>query len=362
MKDYKNFILVFFSILFTLIFIEFILYIKFNSIKKNHKFPGQTQKFLLFEEGSVFNNVNSIFKYHPNKTIKSSVYFNLEGKWFKEYDYEIITNNFGLVQRNNLKKEIPSILFLGDSFVEGQGSESWINKFNGNFNNFQIINGGILGTGPQQFELLEKHISTKFNTKKVLFFYIGDDLRRNIFNIPNNTMLCLESFKNCKGDENFYGFPLRDQNPENFLNQLNSYRDEILKKRNLLGSIKKKFKDFFYELNTLKIITNYMRQKFYFSKNEYIKKNFSSILNLYKKFGDSIIFIQLRNKNEIIYGKEYDTFYAEKYIKNLTNKHYICDFGNDINNFNKIDMHPNKKGYDHLFKCVNKILNKEFKG
>ena len=66
------------------------------------------------------------------------------------------------------------------------------------------------------------------------------------------------------------------------------------------------------------------------------------------------------NKNEIIFGKEYDTYYAENYIKELSNNHHVCNFENNISNFYEIDMHPNKKGYEFLFNCVNKVLKNHF--
>ena len=81
-----------------------------------------------------------------------------------------------------------------------------------------------MGTGPQQFELLENHISKEYNVKKVIFFYIGDDLRRNIFNISKKSLSCLENHKNCKGNENFYGFPFKKKAPEKFLNDIYNYR------------------------------------------------------------------------------------------------------------------------------------------
>ena len=78
--------------------------------------------------------------------------FNLVNNYIK-------TNNLGLVQDNHINFENESVLFLGDSFTEGQGSEAWINKFNGKFNAYQVVNGGILGTGPEHFYNLENYLS-----------------------------------------------------------------------------------------------------------------------------------------------------------------------------------------------------------
>jgi lysophospholipase L1-like esterase len=360
MKKYNNLFLVISSILISFFLIELFFFFKNFQLNKNYKFSLHNQRFMLFEEGLVFKNYGKIFKYHPNKKILSQTFYNVNDKWHKEYEYEISTNNFGLVQKNNIIKNVPSILFLGDSFIEGQGSDAWVDYFEGNYKDYQIINGGIMGTGPQQFELLEEHISKIFQIEKLIFFYIGDDLRRNIFNIEEKTLACLKNHLNCIGTENFYGFPLRKQNPISFLENLNETRINQMNNLGLYEKAKLKIKKFITNLYSIKLINNFLKQKFYTSKNEYIKRNFRSIENLIKKYDNSIIFIQLKNKNEIIHGKEYDTFFAENFIKSLNNNHFICDFDNDISNFYKLDMHPNRKGYKSLYNCVIKILNENF--
>ena len=64
----------------------------------------------------------------------------------------------------------------------------------------------------------------------------------------------------------------------------------------------------------------------------------------------------MTNKNEIIFGKEYDTFFAENFIKKKSKNHFVCNFDKKIKNFHKIDMHPNSDGYEFLFNCVKDIL------
>jgi hypothetical protein len=353
----SNIIIIIISIIISLTTIEFIFIFKNNNLNKNIKKFDPYNRFMLFEEGDVFKNVESFFKYHSNKNILSKTFYKDSDKWIEEYSYEISTNNFGLVQKNDLIKNKKSILLLGDSFVEGQGSSSWVNNFNGLYKDYQIINGGIIGTGPQQFELIENHISKEFIVKKVIFFYIGDDIRRNIFNISQNTLDCLKDYKTCSGNENFYGFPFRNNNPIKFLNSLNEYR--ISQKNDLpfFDKLKVNIKKNLNNLYIIKIPINVLRQRFYKSKNEYIKRNFNSINNLFLKYENNIIFVQLKSKNEVLYGKEYNSFYTENFIKKISKNHFSCNFNNNINFFNKIDMHPNKDGYNNLYQCVRKILN-----
>ncbi len=356
MKIFRsNYFITIISIFFSLFLIELFFYFKnFKNSKFINNFDAN-KRYMLFQEGGVFQNKDKIFKYLPNKNILSKTYYNINGKWLEEYSYYFKTNNFGLVQNNDILKKKKSILFLGDSFVEGQGAEPWINKFNGSYKDFQIINGGILGTGPQQFKLLDDHISEHFIINKVIFFYIGDDLRRNIFNISQSSLNCLENHTKCSGKENFHGFPFDKKDPKSFLNFLKNER----KKNNsisLYENVKKEIKSFFLNLYIVKIPNNLIKQKFYKSNNIYLKKNLDSINNLIQKYNNNIYFIQLKNKNEIIFGKEYDTFFAENFIKKNSKNHFVCNFDNEIENFHKIDMHPNSKGYDFLFYCVKNIL------
>ena len=167
MKIHKNNLIIsILSIILTLISIELL----FTFVKgKGTKFSSPFQRYMLFEEGDVFQNIENYFKYSSNKNILAKTFYRINNKWVEEYSYEITTNNFGLVQNNNIKKNTPSILFLGDSYVEGQGASPWVNNFRGNYKDYQIINGGILGTGPQQFEMFENHclIPTKNMSKSL---------------------------------------------------------------------------------------------------------------------------------------------------------------------------------------------------
>ena len=359
MKIYKsNLFISFFSTLLILTLLElFFYFINYNNNNVIKKFD-QNKRYMLFQEGEVFQNIDNFFKYVPNKNILSKTFYKTKDDWVEEYSYTFKTNNYGLVQKNDLLKDKKSILFLGDSFIEGQGAKPWINKFDGIYKDYQIINGGILGTGPQQFELLEKHIQKKYTVDKVVLFYIGDDIRRNPFNISKKSLSCLKNHKLCKGDENFYGFPFKKENHFDFLNFLNLKREKKLNELPYSEKVKKNIKNFFLNLYIIKIPNNFIKQKFYRSNNIYIKRNFEAINRLSNKYKKNIFFIQMKNKNEIVFGKEYETFFTENYIKKISKNHFVCNFDNNINYFHNIDMHPNEKGYDNLYKCVLSVLDK----
>jgi len=355
-----NYLLVLASFLLALIVTELLL----KNYYKKYSDKYWTQRYNVFQEGKVFQNIENFFKYFPNKSILLETYYHVDDIFVKEFSHTIKTNNFGLVQENDIQKNKASILFLGDSIGEGHGAFSWINKFNGSFKDLQVINGGILGTGPEQFQLIENHISKKFDVKKVVVMYIGDDLRRGIWNMPENTIKCLNNHQVCKGDENFYGFPFGEKPVIPFLTNLQKYRNEKVKNDKNLNSIKKirrKIRFFLKDLYIFKLPEGILKKKFYKSKNKEIINSFKALNKLFDRYQKNIIFIRIMTKAETINRKSgYESVYTEDYIKKFTDKHFICDFDGDSKSFYKHDPHPNSFGYNKLYKCVKEIISKNF--
>tara|TARA_B100001057_G_scaffold273726_1_gene274026 strand:+ start:1252 stop:2322 length:1071 start_codon:yes stop_codon:yes gene_type:complete len=352
----KNKLLIFLSIIFSLFIIE-IFCIFFLSDKRDYNYQN---RYMLFSEGKNFRNIDNFFTYYPNQKINVSNYYFKNDDFIKVYNYNIYTNNLGLVQKKNLNKDTPSILFLGDSFTEGQGAESWIDNFDGVFKKYQIINGGLLGTGFQQFELMNNYLKD-YNIKKVLILFIGDDLRRDVFQFNEQQIKCLKDYTSCLGFENFYGFPLSNRSPELFLNELRK-KQIVLRENNQnnFKSIRRNLKKKITSLNIIKIPNNFLKSKFYSSKNEKILRNFESINNLIKIYNENIHFVHIRMKDEIINKKNsYESIYAKKYITNLSKNFYKCSFNNNLDYFYEYDSHPNEKGYDYLYSCILDILENQ---
>ena len=116
---------------------------------------------MLFEAGDNFQNFNGYFKYFPNQEIRSTTLYSKSeptsiDDLVIEYDYLIRTNNFGLVMKRDVSPNEHAIFVIGDSFTEGQGASPWFYELEDSYdaNGAQIINLGILGTGPQQWENL----------------------------------------------------------------------------------------------------------------------------------------------------------------------------------------------------------------
>ena len=351
-----KFLLLFSSLALAILIAEIFCSIIFASRFDNF---NQEPGYMLYEQGDVFINSDKVVKYHPNKKILTKAFVYVNNNFEEAYSYEIETNNFGLVQKDDLQKDVPSILILGDSMTEGQGEAAWINKFNGKFKEYQIIGGGILATGVQQFAFMEEHVSSKYNVDKILLLYIGNDIRRSPFIISKKQFSCLKNYKDCDGNEIFFGFPLKSKKPDNFLNDLRNRRLDNFENLPFKKRAKIKIKNFFSQSYVLKFTMSFLKEKFYKSKNIKIKKNLAAMKKLNDKYGDNIHFVNLKSYHEVKYQNDYETNFSRKFLKNITNNYHECDFNNNLDYFNPMHGPPNEEGYDYLFKCISKIMNSE---
>ena len=252
---------------------------------------------------------------------------------------------------------------MGDSLTEGLGATSWTDRFGSEINGLQIINAGIRGTSSKQSELLEKYLAKSFDIKKVIFIYQGGFIHRDLYQFSNKHLECFENHKLCSGNQFDFGFPLNEKSPKNFLVRMKMDRDKIRKlkeKKITWKKIRRQIKSKISQLHVISIPRTFIQNNFYNSKNEKIMKNFRAIERLVKKYEENILFIRMNSYTEIVHGKDYYSIYTDKHIKKLTNNHFYCDMENSLSNFYFRDLHPNKQGYDNLYKCVKKIIDKVY--
>jgi hypothetical protein len=350
LKKFRILIFYFITIIVITIFLLEILYYFLFPKSSIYFFDNRYMLFSSDKNNSVFNNKRNFFLYFPNQKNKSKGYFLIKNKWLKEYDYSFKTNNLGLVQNKNIYEKHPSILFLGDSFLEGQGAEPWFNEFEKiyQYKNYQLINGGFLGTGFQQWYNLYIYLKEekKIKINKIVVFFISDDLDRGIFQLNTNTLNCIKNYNTCTGYEGFYGMP-NDNNLENFLNKLSNVRSgNRLVNRDFREQIKR-------FLPGIKFVYSISRSRIEQKKNEEVIKK------LIDEFQTNIVFVHMPTKSDLYFN----TFEANS---KKINKIIIDSKGNYIDGFKKCsltkedysdyDGHPNKNGYRKMYFCLNDIL------
>ena len=352
-KIFLNFLLFIVSIFLVLVFIEFLLSVILT------KQDYSLERYMLFKSSNgknVFKNIEGGFVYYPNITVNSSAFFYINEEWIKEYDYNIPTNNFGLVQTNNINTDKDSILILGDSYTEGVGSYPWFENFNEEFfdTEFQFINGGILGTGFEFWLNLYNHlIEKKVKISKIIILFTSDDYRRGAWYMHKNTIECINNYKNCEGNENFYGKP-----PENFtksfLNRLKDYRN------NNKGNIEDNLIINYLKINfpEIRSFNRNLRRRLEINDSPKILKSNEVIKFFIDKFNDKVLFVHIPTKFEIIFNnKDFFGLKTIEYIKKNNGKiidgFKECNFNED--DFYKYDGHPNEKGYSKLSDCIKKV-------
>lgn len=328
-------------------------------IQKPSETPWGYDRFMLmsdYGEGSVFRNIDNFYVYQPRKTIRSILYFFKNRRWIKEYDYFIPTNNYGLVQTNNTKLHVPSILFLGDSNTEGLGASPWFEKLRQNFSqdSLQFVNAGILGTGFQQWQLLHDFLVNEgVNVKHVVVIFISHDYQRGIWNFQKRTLNCLADYHQCVGNENFYGIP-PDAELNVYLEKLRVYREERALDHQVHGYSPKEF--FAYYLPGITEIIGYLRDRTYGPEpNQEIQLNRNVISYLIARYKDNVLFVHIPQKTEVVYQKV--SSLGEIARRDITllggelyDGHALCNLAEEDHFVN--DGHPNESGYAKISACV----------
>jgi hypothetical protein len=348
----SNFFAFFLSVVLAIFFIEFGYFLFID--KGVYQWEKRYMLFHQHEGGTVFENDGPIFRYRPNALIHSSTYYQVENDWIREYDYEIRTNNWGLVQNNDIQAAKPSIVFLGDSFTEGQGDSPWFNRFHDEFkdSHLQFVNAGLLGTGFAQWGILLDQLNHRqLNVQYLVILFISDDYQRIIWNLSKDSLRCLEDWYECIGYENFYGLP-----PESevmpFLNKLKIFRE----KQNVTKESKLyQFTHSYFPANTLlyAYIANFFGTQV--PTPVIYKQSNEAIETFIRRYGDRALFIHIPQKDEVKLNRmnpegSLARGAIAKVGGRLVDGFKSCGL-NELD-FYKLDGHPNSRGYEKISECI----------
>src|SRR5262249_42217841 len=152
-------------------------------------------------------------RYEPNATVQIRLFdiTDLNGPQLaKVYDYQLTTNSYGLTQRREPIRNKPAILLLGDSLTEGQGARPWFYEVESRWPAeapYQLINGGLFGTGFEHWSRLYRHLSSTLTISKVVIIFISDDFNRLVVQFDPEHRRCLDSSQHCQQRMPFFGLP-----------------------------------------------------------------------------------------------------------------------------------------------------------
>ena len=330
-----------------------------------NEFSKYNRRIMLFSENKTFKNFKNVFIYKPNQKFKSmTIYKDFKtDKLVEEYSYEVQTNNAGLVQLYNLDEKKNSIFILGASETKGQGSSPWFYDVESSFDetDIQLINIGMIGTGPSQQKILFDYIKNKYllSVNKVIVIFSSSYFNRTIWNFNEQQLSCLKKHINCIGTEGIYGFNFKNNDPmifsqkviETRKNNLNAFKASI-KEKKYLQAIKEIAKKSYF-INKL-----YLVSRLYKSENSSNENNFDSILKMKEDYSNKFYLIHMQSKPESFKNKMNESsILVRKWLKenDMIDKNYLyCKIPED--GFHKNDSHANKIGYIFLRKCVESLI------
>jgi hypothetical protein len=327
--------------------------------------PAETdydRRYMLFGAGgqSAFRNVGDFFTYRPDSVIHSATYYDTDEGMVREYEYEFYTNNLGLVQRERIVSNKPSVLILGDSFTEGQGAEPWFEQIAPFFRaqNYQPVNGGLLGTGTRQWVLLHDYLKARhIDVRKLVVVLISDDYVRPVWNFPERVLACLADYRICVGDEDFHGMPPDAHRPA-FLEKLRKYRTDPDWK----GSLKSRLPATAVAYRQARRLADGIRERL----NALVAQSPSpesaaddsldakQIRYFFDMYGKDVVFVHIPDRNELKTGPEESGVLARAQIRMLGAKFFdgFERCGLTRADYHVNDGHPNAAGYAKIAVCV----------
>ena len=315
--------------------------------------PGRDRRLVFLDGPSpIFENHGDIFTYLPHSKIRNLTAFLTDRGFVTEYDYRFETNNFGLVQDADIAPQRDSLLLLGDSFTEGEGAEPWFRLVSPAIEKlgYQPINGGVMGTGFEQWLKLDRYLAAKnIAARKVLVIFISDDYHRSVWNIPLPAFACLSASPLCEAGKSYlYRLPPPEELPS-----------WIAKIRAARGPMKPRLKLSAAALMPASYsVYIYLQDLARFSGAE--RGSHDAIAELIKLYGrNNIAFLHLPQKNEVGHGPNSIGLRARLAIEeaggNLFDGFKLCKLTES--DYYTNDDHPNKAGYTKIAACATRVIN-----
>lgn len=315
--------------------------------------PGRDNRVVFFDgDDSIFENHGDIFTYLPHNTVRNVTAFFSRDAFSVEYDYRFRTNNLGLAQDGDVAPGRKSLLLLGDSFTEGQGAEPWFRLVSPTIERlgYQPVNGGVLGTGFQQWLKLTQYLADRgIEIRKAIVLFISDDYHRPVWSIPTSVFNCLSSPPLCRVEQSyFYRLPPQKE-----------MASWIARVREARRSMKPHLKLSASALLPASFsVYMYLTHLITYAQAEAGSR--TAISGLIERYGpENVAFLHLPQKNEINRGPDALGLRARRAIEDAGGKLFdgfkLCELTESDYYVN--DDHPNPQGYAKIAACAAKIAS-----
>jgi hypothetical protein len=306
--------------------------------------------------GTIFRNHGDIFTYTPHNDIRSLTTFFSDSDFNVEYDYHFQTNNFGLVQDTDIIPGRESILLLGDSNTEGQGGEPWFRLVSPEITKrgYQAVNGGLMGTGFNQWLKLEEYLAANnIRIRKLLVLFISFDYNRSVWNFKPDDFRCLSALTLCRFEESlFYRLPPQEE--------LSSWIAKIRTSRMIHASRAPTSQRGWLAARAAALLPASYRVYIYFRSGQIERQSRSAITELIRINGaDNVAFLHLPQKDELDHGPNDLGLKARQSIQQSGGKLFdgfkLC--GLTASDYYTNDEHPDRAGYAKIASCTTGVIN-----
>ncbi|MCI5221784.1 MAG: SGNH/GDSL hydrolase family protein [Candidatus Electrothrix sp. AR4] len=327
-------------------------------------------RYLTYSDGAIANqtirhsngdSAVNLWTYAPDSTIRSiAVYADVFGATL-EYDCAFHTNSLGFIKAGSPAKPV-DYLVLGDSFTEGQGGCPWLTedaiKSDEILSDFNILNGGLQGTGIKSFEsVLELHEESAL-INNVVVIAISNDFKRGdprVWPLDNSCYRSLEC-----GKDDYWYFDKFNTSDAELIEQANIRRDD--RKPGLKVEILRY--SFTYRIigEFSKIIQGlYSKSRIESEEKsapfDSYSSNFAAFEKIIEKYPKAIVLLVPQRDEVGLFGREnMDTRIVKKYFNEKGISFENCDLS--ASDYMPIDGHPNVRGFSKLFSCLKNSITK----
>jgi hypothetical protein len=279
----------------------------------------------------------------------------------REYTYRITTNSYGFVQLKDPVPGKPAILLLGDSLTEGAGASPWFYDVEKRWpaeGQYQLLNGGLFGTGFQHWTPIYRHVAATLPVRKAVVIFIAQDWLRPMLPLPDETIRCLQSSRNCDGSTVFYGMPDDPAAAEVELQRLARSRAAYVARLDREQRFIERFALF---RNLLQPGYRWIRGTIRGDEPDAV--NFAAsrqaLLGLVADIGrDDLVLLHLPQKEEVEVGPNALGLKGREVVRQaglkLVDGFAAC--GLTAADFHVRDGHPNDDGYRKIGLCVERVI------
>ena len=303
---------------------------------------------------------NGLWTYRPDSKIFSASIYHFFSLGWIEWRCSFKTNKFGFVDTNYNGEDSVDFLVLGDSFTQGQGGCPWLTRDRLQSGSFpKIINAGLEGIGVTEMEKISTWLEKQVKVKNLVLIAISNDFKRAF--VPwlwRGQEKCLNDGI-CDNFLNKYwgvDYDISDASLYEISRQKAAIRQNFF---GFLGQLDGELTYYSFTYNAIRKL--YLRMTppkppiDWQWTAAHFSKGFDSVARLKQRFPEmKIILVPQRDELGLLGVENFDTKVVKTFLDANGYEWKECPLG--MGDYMPIDGHPNRIGYEKIFKCFSNSL------